>query len=75
MGKLPVKTWFEIHKWSSLICTVFLLVICVTGLPLVFKDEINDLLDDGAPYTAVPEGTPTAPLDSMIAAGKRMYPN
>jgi uncharacterized iron-regulated membrane protein len=74
MGKLPVKTWFEIHKWSSLICTVFLLIICITGLPLIFSDEINDLLDDGAPYAVVPEGTPRAPLDPMIAVGKRMYP-
>ncbi|WP_233237150.1 PepSY domain-containing protein [Bordetella sp. LUAb4] len=37
-----VKRWYWIHKWSSLICTVFLLVICFTGLPLIFQSEIND---------------------------------
>ena len=36
-----VRTWYRIHKWTSLLCTLFLLISCVTGLPLIFHDEIN----------------------------------
>ncbi|GKS56767.1 membrane protein [Nitrospira sp.] len=34
------RRWYWVHKWSSLICTVFMLVLCLTGLPLVFGDEL-----------------------------------
>jgi uncharacterized iron-regulated membrane protein len=70
-----LKTWFEIHKWSSLICTVFLLLLCLTGLPLIFAHEIDHWLDDAEPYAAVAPGTPRASLDAMVAASKRLYPN
>lgn len=35
------RRWFWVHKWSSLICTAFLLTLCLTGLPLIFHDEID----------------------------------
>lgn len=34
------------HKWSSLVCTAFLLMLCLTGLPLIFHDEIDRLTQD-----------------------------
>lgn len=34
------KHWYLIHKWTSLVCTVVLLLLCLTGLPLVFMDEL-----------------------------------
>lgn len=34
------KNWYFIHKWTSLICTIFLLLLCLTGLPLIFRDEL-----------------------------------
>ena len=39
-----LKTWSWLHKWSSLICTVFMLLLCLTGLPLIFHHEIGHLL-------------------------------
>ncbi|ARP83890.1 hypothetical protein CAL12_25785 [Bordetella genomosp. 8] len=75
MGKLSIKTWFEIHKWSSLVCTVFLLLLCLTGLPLIFAHEIDHWLDDAKPYAQVEPGTPRASLDGMIAHSKRLFPN
>ncbi len=75
MAKLPIKTWYAIHKWTSLVCTVFLFIICVTGLPLIFHEEIEQWLDDGKPFAQVPEGTPRASLDGMVATGLRMFPN
>ncbi|RYE90009.1 MAG: PepSY domain-containing protein, partial [Oxalobacteraceae bacterium] len=35
-----LRRWSWIHKWSSLICTVFMLLLCVTGLPLIYHHEI-----------------------------------
>jgi len=70
-----VKRWFVVHKWTSLICTLFLLMLCVTGLPLVFYHEIEEL--QGKTHTAppMPEGTPMASLDDIIRAGQQQRPN
>lgn len=39
-----IRAWSWVHRWSSLVSTAFLLMLCVTGLPLVFSHEINDAL-------------------------------
>lgn len=69
-----LRRWSFVHKWASLICTLFLLVICLTGLPLVFQEEITDWLDDDPPYAVLPPGTPAASIDGMVAEGLRRYP-
>ncbi len=33
--------WYRIHRWTSLICTLSLLLLCISGLPLVLKEEIG----------------------------------
>jgi uncharacterized iron-regulated membrane protein len=68
------RRWFWLHKWSSLICTAFLLVICVTGLPLVFRDEIGAWLDHDPPYASVPEGTQAISLDNVVDTARALYP-
>ena len=42
---MNVKLWFLIHKWTSLVCTLFLLMLCITGLPLIFHHELEHLLE------------------------------
>lgn len=68
MQRSTIKTWFLIHKWTSLISTLFLLMLCVTGLPLVFHDEIDAI--SGEDYDVILEGSPSAegglPLDRML---------
>jgi len=51
-----------------------LLLICVTGLPLIFHDEIEQLLDTDPPYASLPANTPTANLDGIVAKSRQMYP-
>ncbi len=69
MKRSTIKAWFVVHKWSSLVSTLFLLMLCVTGLPLIFHDEIDTLI--GEDHDSVLEGTPSAeggqPLDRMVA--------
>jgi len=69
------RRWFWVHKWSSLVCTAFLLLICTTGLPLVFQDEIAGWLEGGPAYAAVPEGTPVVSLDTIVGTARAMYPS
>ena len=56
-----LRRWRWIHEWSSLLCTLFLLVLCLTGLPLIFSDEI-DGANGGQPSAA------TASLDPIVAS-------
>ncbi|GGH08433.1 PepSY-associated TM helix domain-containing protein [Silvibacterium dinghuense] len=77
MAHLQAKTvrlWYRVHKWTSLICTALLLVACVTGLPLVFHDELDTLLEPHARAASVPEGTPRASVDPMLAAAEARFP-
>lgn len=54
-----MRRWVWVHKWSSLISTVFLLLLCITGLPLIFHEEIDELLHDSV-----------APVEQTVAASK-----
>src|SRR3569623_2599048 len=38
------RRWSVVHTWASLISTAFLLLLCLTGLPLIFHHEIDELL-------------------------------
>lgn len=69
-----VKTWFQIHKWTSLICTVFLLMLCLTGLPLIFHEEIEEL--EGRPPLAptMPAGTSTVALERLAETVRQKFP-
>ncbi len=62
-----LRKWAWVHKWSSIICTAFMLLLCVTGLPLIFHDEIDDILHDQVKAADAPAGTPRANLDHVVA--------
>ncbi len=70
-----LRRWSFVHKWTSLVCAIFLLIFCITGLPLIFTDELRDLLDDAPPYATLPADTPRASLDHMVEKATRMYPD
>lgn len=74
MTPAQLRSWRWLHKWSSLICTIFMLLLCLTGLPLIFHEEIEHLSGSAisAPDQVVP-GTP-ASLDEIIAAARQRYP-
>ena len=74
MTRAALRRWFWVHKWTSLVCTAFLLVVCIIGMPLVVRDEISNWLDDGLPYASVPTGTPNVSLDRLADISRQMYP-
>src|SRR5712691_374248 len=51
-----------------------MLLLCVTGLPLIFHDEIDDLLHEEVRPAAVPDGTPQASLDLAVANVLAKFP-
>ncbi|CCD85610.1 Putative uncharacterized iron-regulated membrane protein [Bradyrhizobium sp. ORS 285] len=69
-----MRVWVQVHTWTSLISMVFLLMLCLTGLPLIFHDEINHLLEDEIAAPTMPADTPLLPLDRLIAAARQQLP-
>src|SRR5690606_18301993 len=67
MTRNTVRAWSVVHKWTSLVSTAFMLMLCVTGLPLIFHHEIDEALETHGAYEAPPLGTPTLSLDTMLA--------
>lgn len=45
MKASSIRAWSWVHTWSSLVCTLFLIMLCLTGLPLIFHDEIDAALN------------------------------
>ncbi|MGC2774365.1 MAG: PepSY-associated TM helix domain-containing protein [Bradyrhizobium sp.] len=68
------RLWVQIHTWTSLISMIFLLMLCLTGLPLIFHDEIDHLLEDEISAPAMPPDTPVLPIDRLIASAKKQLP-
>jgi len=66
MTRGTIKTWWLVHKWTSLICTAFLLLLCITGLPLIFWHEIDELTGAHVDAREMPAGTPNLPLDVLV---------
>ncbi|HWJ94235.1 MAG TPA: PepSY domain-containing protein, partial [Telluria sp.] len=69
-----LRRWSWIHKWSSLVCTVFMLLLCLTGLPLIYYHEIGHLLGNTVEAPAMAATAPRADVDRVIAAGRALYP-
>lgn len=71
-----LRAWFLVHKWTSLVSTLFLLLLCVTGLPLIFAHEIDHALGNSVdpPELAVVPDEP-ASVDAMIADAQGRYPD
>jgi uncharacterized iron-regulated membrane protein len=62
-----LRAWYGVHKWTSLVCTLFLLLLCLTGLPLIFKDEIGVWTGTTVLPETLPANTPHASMDGFIA--------
>ncbi len=70
-----IKNWYLVHKWTSLICTLFMLLLCLTGLPLIFHHEIDHALGYSVEPPAMPETGQRASLDAIVAAAQARRPD
>ncbi len=74
MRARTIKTWHLVHKWTSLVCTLFLLMLCLTGLPLIFYEEIDRLTGNIPEAPALASDVPAAAVDDVVAEAHRLYP-
>ncbi|WP_166931428.1 PepSY domain-containing protein [Asaia sp. As-1742] len=73
MTNQGVRRWRWVHRWSSVVCTAFLLILSLTGLPLIFEDDIAAMLDP-AIGASVSHAVTLAHVDTAVAAAHRRYP-
>jgi len=74
MKSQTIRRWSFVHTWTSLICTLFLLMLALTGLPLIFHHEIDHLLGDSAALAALPADTPRLDLQQLVRAAEAHRP-
>ncbi|VXC36117.1 Peptidase [Pseudomonas sp. 8Z] len=74
MNPITISRWSWLHTWSSLICTLFLLMLALTGLPLIFHHEFEHLLGEAPELRELPSGTPRLGLQQLVEAAERYRP-
>ncbi|WP_454256420.1 PepSY-associated TM helix domain-containing protein [Pseudomonas sp. Marseille-Q8238] len=74
MKATTIRRWSLVHTWTSLICTLFLLLLALTGLPLIFHHEIDHLLGDAPVLRELPADTPHLDLQQLVQAAERHRP-
>jgi uncharacterized iron-regulated membrane protein len=60
-----VRWWSIVHRWTSLVATAFLLLLCLTGLPLIFHHEIDEALGY-APRAETPLSAQRVRIDDIV---------
>lgn len=74
-SRTALQRWVWLHKWSSLVCTLFMLLLCLTGLPLVFYHEIDHALGKHVEAPEMDAGTPHLPVDRVVEAARGHHPD
>ncbi len=67
------RTMWRFHFYSGIIAVPALLVLAVSGLGILYTDQLNAIDDAGLHRTTV-DGTPL-PLSEQVAAAKEAYPD
>lgn len=72
---MSFRAWYAVHKWTSLVSTLFLLMLCVTGLPLIFSHELHHALGNSvdAPQLA-PGHQGQASVDAIVQDAQARRP-
>jgi uncharacterized iron-regulated membrane protein len=74
MKSQTIRRWSFVHTWTGLICTLFLLMLAVTGLPLIFHHEIDHLLGNTPEFKKMPANTPPLDLQQLVLAAEAHRP-
>lgn len=74
MKSTTIRRWSFVHTWTSLICTLFLLLLAITGLPLIFHHELEHLLGEAPELREMPAGMPHLDLQQLVTAAEQHRP-
>ncbi|HWK51351.1 MAG TPA: PepSY domain-containing protein [Steroidobacter sp.] len=69
-----IRRWYWVHKWTSLVSTLFLLMLCITGLPLIFYHEIDHATGYSVEPPELPGVTSRVSLDEIVSAARDKRP-
>ncbi|MBN1239757.1 MAG: PepSY domain-containing protein [Gammaproteobacteria bacterium] len=69
-----IRAWSFVHKWTSLIATLFLLMLCITGLPLIFYHEIDHWRGASVELPEIENAGATASLDRIVDTARKRRP-
>jgi uncharacterized iron-regulated membrane protein len=75
MSPRTLRVWSWLHTWSSLVSTVFLFVLCLTGLPLIFHHQIGQWLGTEVASPAMRADAPRVTLDQVMAVARARFPS
>ena len=75
MTPRSIRRWNAVHKWTSLVCTLFLLMLCLTGLPLIFHEELDAALGASIEPDAAPDNSPLLSFDRIIEIARVAQPS
>jgi uncharacterized iron-regulated membrane protein len=75
MTSRTLRIWSWLHKWASLVSTLFMLVLCVTGLPLIFHHEIGAWLGTEVVAPPLPADAKRVSLDRVMEVAKQRFPS
>jgi uncharacterized iron-regulated membrane protein len=75
MSARTLRVWTALHTWSSLVSTAFLLVLCLTGLPLIFHHQIGAWLGTEVVAPTLPADAPRIALDRVLAVAQARFPS
>jgi uncharacterized iron-regulated membrane protein len=75
MSPGTLRAWSWLHKWSSLVSTLFLLVLCLTGLPLIFHHQIGAWLGTEVVAPTMRADAPRVTLDQVMVAARTRFPS
>ncbi len=74
MKASTIRRWSVVHTWTSLICTLFLLLLALTGLPLIFHHELEHLLGEAPELREMAADAPRLDLQQLVQAAERHRP-
>ena len=74
MRPSTIRAWSFVHTWTSLVCTAFVLLLCVTGLAMIWIHEIDANYADHPAVAQVAAGHPPANLDAVFADAVKRAP-
>lgn len=74
MKSPTIRRWSMVHTWTSLACTLFLLLLALTGLPLIFHHELEHLLGEAPHLREMPADTPHLDLAQLVLKAEAHRP-
>nr|WP_198683405.1 PepSY domain-containing protein [Peristeroidobacter agariperforans] len=74
LSSSAIRGWYWVHKWTSLVSTLFLLMLCITGLPLIFYHEIDHATGYSVEPPELPGVTSKVSLDEIVSSARAKRP-